>query len=789
MDNPANYRDDPVFEGYVFPEDRDPAEPAEDGPAVGYLVDRDWINDPRHQGNPPQVRTPPIEPPVDPSIIVEGERPQLFKELYLAYCVMFNEYRVRGNNYRRLRQVVGAGDRDAWMRYPYPKKEKANPRDYETEGTWIQESSSNWQTSLNVETSSLFDTVPEKRVRALYGWSREYFDRIGDARFKTRKLLGFNDMNLVVRMSYWEEKSAKHRDLVLKLPSNSLESRTLRDEQRALRKVAGAAHCMQRIDVKELGIMPQKEFPYDKVDPYDTSSEESSGWESPADEAPVPPPTRRERIKTEPEVIEAQKERHWKRFTERINYVNARKEMFKKLKDPHRLRKDLPSPDHDDEWNLWRKDYIFFDFMENGDLEHLLYRLVETETDVPNRVLWSFWLCLIKSCISLEYPPRKFHPRRRERFGDCDGRQVAAGGSSTGKILGDDLFEDIPVPSRRWAGKRFVHFDIDPTNILIGGLDPSTEDGEHSILGDFGTMKKIKPNKANQYYVSKRIVGKYGFYAPEQFGIDWDHFAVRVLSLFIDGLNNGASSIGPYGPQISEQAIAGNYGSWTNIWGIALTMWMVITKLRPPLPPQRSRSTMLDVDEPVHYCPLLLDDPKYNKVDEELRRTIAECMRHAPYTRPTLVDLFEQAKKGASRQFDGETDDFIRRWIQSSYVELFLPFTVLLLYTLGDDEAFEAGPSTNHAAPEAVVSDLEVPNDEVPDAELPDVEMPEVEPLQVDGPGARFWNILARFWQRLSGRSGRRRDAPDGTTNTRNSRSTRLARRIRKLNRRMGRGN
>lgn len=738
MDNQANYRDDPVFEGYVFPDDRDPGEPAEDVPAVEFLVDRNWVDDPRHRGNLPhvlpQIQTPPIELPVDPSVIVEPKQPRTFKDMFLEYSVRFNEYRVRGNKYRSLKQVVGAGDKDAWERYPYPRKGKVNPRHYKTKGIWAQVLSSDMQSLLNVSTPSLYDTATDKAARESYEWTREYFESMIGVRFETKKLLSYNDFHLLVRMDYRAEKDRKHRDFVLKLPSDGFESSAIRAEQRALRKVAGAAHCMQSVDVKELGIAPQKKYPFDEVDPWDTSSEESSAWESPADEAPPPPLTRRERIETELDAVEARIERHEKRCKERKKYLLKRRAMFDKLEEPDRLREDLPFPHVDAEWDLWHKDYIFFDFMENGDLEHLIYRLVETETDVPNRVLWSFWLCLIKSCISLEYPPRKFHPRRRERFGNFDGRQVTAGSPSTGKIVGNDLFEDIPVPSRRWAGKRFVHFEIDPTNILIGGLDPSPADGEHSMvprlkLGDFGTMKKIKPNKGNAYYVSKRIAGKYGYYAPEQFGIDWDHVKLSRR----------------HGPEISEQEVAGNYGSWTNIWGIALTMWMVITKLRPPLPPQRSEFNMLDVQEPVHYCPLLLDDPKFSKVDEELRRTIAECMRHAPNTRPTLVDLFEQAKKGVTRHFEGETDDFIRRWVQSLIFDATIPDA---------EEPDVEMPDVDMLDAEVDVSDTPESDADMLDAEVDISDTSESDDEVVERSRARP-NPLARRLRKIAKRSGR----------------------------------
>ena len=113
-------------------------------------------------------------------------------------------------------------------------------------------------------------------------------------------------------------------------------------------------------------------------------------------------------------------------------------------------------------------------------------------------------------------------------------------------------------------------------------------------------------------------------------------------------------------------------------------MWILITKLQPPCPPQPQiprhrhvppgigRGPNLDqlVDDhnvPVSYCPLLMDPEPINDykwVDEELRKTIRDCMYHRPRDRPTLERLLEEAKDGAQRQFPGEDDDYIRQWIK-----------------------------------------------------------------------------------------------------------------------------
>ncbi|KAI0839368.1 hypothetical protein F5Y06DRAFT_286403 [Hypoxylon sp. FL0890] len=798
----SNYRDDPLFEGYIFPDD--PNYVAPNISQQTRLLDDD--------DDPPESPEP-----VAPAGNVEPEEPKSFHERYVAYCVMFDKYRRRGNQYSRLKRM--SANLDEWLAYPIPRQGKPNPRDYTAEESWSPEKTRNWERPFNVSTQSLWDTESDRLVRHTYYFFRQYFQAIGTPRFKMKNLLGFNEHRTVARMSHWAQDSARHRELVVKLPTRSFESKNLRDEQKTFKKLAGAAHCVQTVDARELGIRSPPEFPFDNVDPLDSSSGESSGSESPADEAPPQPRTRKDLLDNDSEAMEEKQARHEMRCNLKSTYLKTRLAMLNLPYELRALHGDIPPFPNEEgrEWDDDRKDFLFTEFMENGDLEHLLYRLVEAKEDVPNRVLWSFWLCLIKACIALEYPPRKFHPRRREKTSDDEitglaaatgNLQVSDNPASTGKVIGDDLFEDIPVPSRRWAGKRLVHFDIDPTNILVGGLDPSAKDDEHSIvprlkLGDFGNTRKVKPNKRNEYYTEKRVFGKYGFFAPEQFGRDWDYIDPRQVNPFVSLLPNESgkrkSSILSQrrfaaGPELSEQAIAANYGSWTNIWGIALTMWMVITKFRPPLPPERSRFNMLIVDEPVHYCPLLLDDPEYSRVDEELRRTIMECMRHAPHTRPTLVNLLEQAERGAKRHFDGETDDIVKGWIQSMYVEPFFCFLAGGVSESSDDYLPDAPPYIMPDSPNASLSNPDIspdsvsgsdtePEDQPQSIGFPSVVTPGIWPPGAELPptgsqGARRGRF-SRWWRRLISRRSNGRNSSDDATSTRNRRFSRWTRRLR----------
>ncbi|KAI2465711.1 kinase-like domain-containing protein [Annulohypoxylon bovei var. microspora] len=581
---------------------------------------------------------------------------QDYGEHYRSSAAQFTKYRQQGGDYKKLDEIWTC--RAEWLLQPFPRR-PYHGRPDRVRGEWtrspykrVRESST--QTIDIDSTPDLYDPQPWNIVRRRYDQIRGFFGGV-DEKYEVRQVLGYSDRSIVVKVHHWLEGAEYYREHVAKLPLPGWTSSQLRAEAKYLRQVGRAAHCIHALDPEEEGIRPQKELPYDTIDRQDSSSEEeSSGSESREDE---PPPsqnlTRRQRINADPGAYLLKAKLHRRRVRKERRWWRTREKALE-------VYEELPEEeafDLQETWDLLRTDFILFDYKMNGDLAHLIYKLEAQNVNTPNRVLWSFWLCLIKACIALEYPPRKFHPRRH-----------------TGKDAEGDLFEDIPVVTRRWAGKRMVHFDIDPKNILIDHLDIISGGGEHALvpglrLADFGSAKKIKPEKGNDYYLEKRELGKYGYLAPEQFGADWEYVAATEYDGF----------------QISEQPIAGTYGSWTNIWGIALTMWVMITKMRPPLPPQNSqysRQVEYGPNDHAHYCPVIFDDnPQYNYIDEELRTTIRDCMRHDPRERPTLAALLEQARNGVARQFPGESDDYIKGWVQNLYVERF-PFSLISYYSV-----------------------------------------------------------------------------------------------------------
>ncbi|KAK6846347.1 kinase-like domain-containing protein [Apiospora arundinis] len=481
-------------------------------------------------------------------------------------------------------------------------------------------------------------------------------------------------------------------DFALKTSSKE-EDKNLRREARMMEKVQRAAHCVQIIH-------SSGKSPLDPPNP-DDSSDGATDAESSGDESvDAQPPPRLPRASRSLAERQAKLQKHTNRVLDNNWLVAVRLGRVKAIDEARRQGKPIPKPHWkfpDPMLDLDRRDFIFMEYLPLGICR-------------KSSILWSFWLCLVRACIAMAYPPRKFHPMRKRhanprqyrglerRTWDFDPKRL--------------LLEEIPPEQKRWRKKRMVHMDIDPTNIFLGpakhaydenpeepdapanepeapanqpdapanqpggvndkgkgkeevakpipaAIDITMEDmlklpneePEHEIipmlkLADFGLAQMVKPNKRDGYYIFKRDGGKHGHFSPEQFCPDWDYIPVDR-----DGNN------------IVNEPVAGNFDSHTNVWQSALTMWQLITYYKPPRPPRLR--TRLVRDQELRSYSLLLDEEKYRDVDFELRSTIFNCLRHVPSERPSLQFLLDQALKGVARRSTGDaTEGEIRGWVQ-----------------------------------------------------------------------------------------------------------------------------
>ncbi|KAI1257219.1 hypothetical protein MGN70_000258 [Eutypa lata] len=253
---------------------------------------------------------------------------------------------------------------------------------------------------------------------------------------------------------------------------------------------------------------------------------------------------------------------------------------------------------------------LVMEYLKNGNLADIIQRVRERkDVYVPDRILWKFFLCLIKACIELANPP-------------CDTRKV------------------------KTQPRQLVHFDIDPQNVLVD--DFTKIPGEHDVsprlkIGDFGLTESMERGANNEYgwFSHYRGRGKYGYFSPEQFTVEWD----------------------PIPPDAEDfpHETAGNYGSHTNVWGIGLVMESLITTYYPLDPPRATMLRFANVDYASYGAHLL--DAQFDDIDPPLRRLVTCCLAHNPMHRPPLDELQRLAEqRGQNIPGDDWTDDELEAW-------------------------------------------------------------------------------------------------------------------------------
>ncbi|RYP17403.1 hypothetical protein DL765_004533 [Monosporascus sp. GIB2] len=162
-------------------------------------------------------------------------------------------------------------------------------------------------------------------------------------------------------------------------------------EKMAMRKLSRAAHIVQEAPPDPIGKPARKNIPLqwredDSSDEYDSSGDEDTPEYRPANRR-----RRKARSDFTPQELAA-KVRRWFGPPPTVNNDNG--------------------PLVVGEASDGEKDFIVLEYLENGDLRNLVAKVRNMGAEFPNRVLWSFWLCLVKQCIAMTYYPRKFHPDR-----------------------------------------------------------------------------------------------------------------------------------------------------------------------------------------------------------------------------------------------------------------------------------------------------------------------------------------------------------------------------------------
>ncbi|KAI8953137.1 kinase-like domain-containing protein [Xylaria longipes] len=109
---------------------------------------------------------------------------------------------------------------------------------------------------------------------------------------------------------------------------------------------------------------------------------------------------------------------------------------------------------------------LVLEYVEYGSIQDLCKRMTARKSPLPNRVLWSMFLCLIRACVGFAYPPWQ------------DGER-----------------ETIPTDGIKKPSS-IIHNDLHDENVLIGDLMPDVIEHRHApILKviDFGKAMVVPP--------------------------------------------------------------------------------------------------------------------------------------------------------------------------------------------------------------------------------------------------------------------------------------------------------
>ncbi|KAI2632245.1 kinase-like domain-containing protein [Hypoxylon sp. NC1633] len=305
---------------------------------------------------------------------------------------------------------------------------------------------------------------------------------------------------------------------------------------------------------------------------------------------------------------------------------------------------------------------LVMEMVPNGDLRDLFVKVRDHKETIPQKILWSFFLCLVRACTAMAHPPS----------------QEPGYDNNPGPIT-----ERVPRGKDNDAS-RLVHFDIDPCNLFVGEVPDAVGTGEHAFapvlkLGDFGVAAEIDSTQQDEYFENLRGNGKRGFWAPEQFTVEWEHIP----------LGSGA---------VNREGVPGNFGAHTNIWAVGLTMETMITLCTPAIPPIPSYATVRCPPGKSVYVTYAghLFGPQYSRIDIDLRSLIARCQAHDPRERPTLRELETTINNAlAQKVYPGETPQALLDWMRRV---MFEPSPHGQEPDPTDDEP-GAGPAMNPNAP------------------------------------------------------------------------------------------
>ncbi|RYP46737.1 hypothetical protein DL768_007084 [Monosporascus sp. mg162] len=432
----------------------------------------------------------------------ETKANQAYRKQYQRQTLKFRYYRESAD--------------DALLRQPRRRHVKhrrgpiAGKRDSWDQAKWQRDPNRIGLDSITHEDGIPDDDVVARDAWRLLGETKRWFG--GPPKFDYQKCLGYGGMGLALHYKYSNPRvgdGAEDGDCVLKVSLEGGKDKNIRDEIRATQEKLPsddssipAQSSADEADYKE----PPQRVRRKDMTPYERARKMNT------------PRVQQRRRKLEIKAQEARLKAETEARERKRSLRTRGKGKEPAMPDDEDAGADAGDEDHD---------YILLEYMKNGDMANMLYRLNEQDEKVPNRVLWSFFLCLIRGCIGMAWYPRRFHPQR-------------------GNNPDQNLIEQTPAEGsvQERCMKRTVHFDIDPKNSMF-----CFRSSRHRLLIFIQVLIDSADGPSDDPGSEHRFVPR----IKEQFTQDWD-----TLPLNRNGSN------------VCDEPIAGAYGPPTNIWHVGL---------------------------------------------------------------------------------------------------------------------------------------------------------------------------------------------------------------------------
>ncbi|KAK0725075.1 kinase-like domain-containing protein [Lasiosphaeris hirsuta] len=290
-----------------------------------------------------------------------------------------------------------------------------------------------------------------------------------------------------------------------------------------------------------------------------------------------------------------------------------------------------------------KKIMAFLEYCPGGSLEGVLKRTAKRynngkgKAPVRDRTLWLIFDCLFQMILALRYPPKRWQPEYSkddvdqalwERIPTAQDMAWTPPTRTRGQKAALDR-GDLHRDRDRERGRSWVHFDIDPSNVLVKSLEPDG-DLRHQLvpgmkLSDFSRCTDINELSSNPLQIWTSIWwGKNAWQTPEQFTTEWD---------WVELLPHGAR-------------VAGQYSWKTNLWGMGLIMWCLITHCVPPYGPLPEAFSEPNMPDRWSYGVYILNDdiPRFGSVDKDLRKLVMRCLMDDPAHRPSMAEISQAIK-------------------------------------------------------------------------------------------------------------------------------------------------